>query len=256
MAGISAVAGAPLAVVLLLALGMFGFQASIGAVNDLVDAERDRVVQPHKPIPAGDISVRGARLVALAGALVGLAISAWAGSAVLVVAVIGLGSGYAYDLVARRVGLGWLAFAVALPALLAWAWLAAAGELPPGWVVLLPLAALAGPAVHLANSMADLDTDRHMGAASLATRLGRRRSRQLLLGLDAVIWILAWLSLVWLGTISATDLVVMSLATVLAAVGAGLSVWPRTASSDLGWLLAAMALAIMAVLWVAGVAAA
>ncbi len=196
------VAGAPRWEVFWLAVGMFGFQVSIGALNDIVDAERDRKVQPAKPIAAGIVSERAALAIVLAGALAGLGVSAGFGLPVLLVGVVGLGCGYAYDLLARRVGLGWLTFAVALPALLVWTWLAAAGTLPPGWPALLPLAALAGPTVHLANGMADADHDRRSGAMSLATRLGPRRARVTLVVLTVVIWTLAPLGLVLLGAAS------------------------------------------------------
>ncbi len=213
------------------------------------------MVRSDKPIPAGLVSVRVALVIAAMGAAVGLVVSASFGLAVLLVGLVGLMSGYAYDLFARSVGWGWLAFSVALPALVAWAWLAGAGTLPPGWEVLLPLAALAGPAVHLANSMADVSSDQVSGARSLATRLGPRRSRIALLVLDVAIWALGWLSLAALGALSVAVLLVMVAASALAAVGAWLSVDPRTASSHLGWMLGSTALAVLAILWVAAVSA-
>ncbi|MEZ4496092.1 MAG: UbiA family prenyltransferase [Thermomicrobiales bacterium] len=48
---------------------MFGAQLAIGAVNELVDADLDAVAKPDKPIPAGIVSLRGARIVLLAGLL-------------------------------------------------------------------------------------------------------------------------------------------------------------------------------------------
>ena len=50
---IATVAGASLTEAGLLGLAMLGFQASIGALNDVVDADRDRLAKPMKPIPAG-----------------------------------------------------------------------------------------------------------------------------------------------------------------------------------------------------------
>lgn len=256
VAALALVAAASVASAAALAVGMLGFQVSIGALNDIADLERDRIGRPDKPLPAGVVSVRAAWAVVIIGAAGGLIVSASFGPAVLLVGLVGAGSGYAYDVAARRVGLGWLAFALALPALLVWVWLAAAGTLPPQAQLLLPLAALAGPAVHLANSMADAPVDRRSGAASLATRLGPRRSRVVLLGLDALIWTLAWLSLALEGPLSTETLLGLSVATGMAAAGAVLSVWPRTAASDAGWTLAAAALALLAVTWVATLGAA
>lgn len=251
----SLVAGASLAVGALLAIGMFGFQASIGALNDLRDAEHDRLTRLDKPIPAGLVTARAAGAVVVIGAAAGLAVSAWFGLVVLALGGVGLGAGFAYDLSARRAILGPLAFAIALPTLLAWTWWAAAGTLPPGWPLLLPLAALAGPGVHLANGMADIMADRRSGATSLATRLGRRRSGLLLLVLDVAVWTLAWLGLAWVGPPSSAILLVVLLATSLAAAGAALSLARRTATSKAGWMVGAVALAMLAVAWGATVAA-
>src|SRR4051794_15071739 len=46
---------------------MFGAQITIGAVNELVDADLDALAKPEKPIPAGFVSRRGARVVAISG---------------------------------------------------------------------------------------------------------------------------------------------------------------------------------------------
>ena len=112
------IAQAPPETALVLALAMLGMQTSIGATNDLADASVDGVHQPTKPIPSGLVGRPAAIALAVAGAVVGLGISAAFGAFVLAVAVVGYGSGIAYDLALRRVGLAWLAFAVAFPALL------------------------------------------------------------------------------------------------------------------------------------------
>jgi 4-hydroxybenzoate polyprenyltransferase len=243
------VAGGSTTAAATLAVGMFGFQVSIGALNDLSDADDDRVARPDKPVAAGLISLGATRSIAIGGAAIGLLVSASFGPAVLLLGVIGLGSGYLYDLAPQRALAGPLAFAVALPTLLLWVWLAAVGTWPPGWPMLLPLAALAGPAVHLSNSLADLDTDRRSGVTSLATMLGRRRGGHVLIALDIAIWALAWLGLALIGPISPQVFAVLAVATAMAAVGAVVSLVPRTAGSPVGWLVAAVALALLAVAW-------
>ena len=116
-----------------LAIAMLGFQFSIGALNDLADVDADRVVKPRKPIPAGLVPIELAVGIVIVGALVGLGISAGFGAVVLMLGALGYASGVAYDVGLRRLGLGWLCFAVAVPVMLAWTWLGAAGTLPPGW---------------------------------------------------------------------------------------------------------------------------
>ncbi len=56
-----------------LTLAMAGFQASIGALNDLHDRVDDAVGQPWKPIPSGRVGPGAARSVVVAGAVVGSA---------------------------------------------------------------------------------------------------------------------------------------------------------------------------------------
>ena len=62
---------------------MLGFQASIGATNDLVDLPRDALRESRKPLPAGQVTVGLARSVAVVGGVVGLGLSATLGIQVL-----------------------------------------------------------------------------------------------------------------------------------------------------------------------------
>jgi 4-hydroxybenzoate polyprenyltransferase len=235
----------------LLGLAMLGFQASIGALNDVADADLDRLAKPTKPIPAGVIDRRGATIVAVAGAAVGLAISAGFSLPVLILGAAGYGCGLAYDLVMRRWGRGWICFAGAFPLLLAWTWMAAAGSLPPGWPLLLPLAGLAGPTIHLANSLVDLDADERAGVTSLATSLGEDRAPLVLTILTASIYVLAWVILTWLANPPMAALAAATAATLCAGLGVSLSWRSATRAREQGWLLQATGLALLAVAWVA-----
>jgi 4-hydroxybenzoate polyprenyltransferase len=247
------VAGASLLEAGLLGLAMLGFQGSIGALNDVVDADRDRLTKPTKPIPAGVIGRRGATIVAVAGAAVGLVISAGFGPPVLILGAAGYGCGLAYDLVMRRQGQGWICFVGAFPLLLAWTWMAAAGSLPPGWPLLLPLAALAGPTIHLANSLVDLDADEQAGVTSLATSLGEDRAPLVLTMLTASIHVLAWGILIWLADLPTAALAAATAATLCAGLGVSLSWRSSTRAREQGWRLQAIGLALLAVAWVAAV---
>jgi 4-hydroxybenzoate polyprenyltransferase len=244
------VAGAPGSVAVVLGSAMLAFQASIGAVNDVSDADRDRIAKPWKPIPAGRVSARTATLLAVVSGCLGLVISAAFGPMVLILGAVGLACGLAYDIVLGQRGLGWICYMVAFPTLLAWTWLAAAGELPPGWPLLLPLAALAGPAIHLANSLVDVEMDASVGATSLATRLGRRRALLALTWLTTLVWVLAWAVLLSLGSVPREAGLAAVGASLMAGVGLAAS-WQRSgAIRQAGWLLQAVALAILALAWV------
>jgi 4-hydroxybenzoate polyprenyltransferase len=235
----------------LLAIAMLGYQSSIGAWNDVVDAEADRASKPGKPIPAGLISVRWAAAIAILGASVGIVISVIFGWLVLVVGLAGYATGVAYDVAMRRWGLGWLCYAAAFPLLLVWPWLAVTNGLPPGWPSLLPVAALAGPAIHLANSLVDMDSDARTGRASLATRLGPRGARKVLTILMTVVLVLAWATLRSLDALSGETTVAGLVATSLVGLGVALSWREGTRSREAGWLLQAVGLACLGAVWLA-----
>lgn len=235
----------------LLAIAMLGFQFSIGALNDLVDVEADRLGKPRKPIPAGLVPTELAVGIVAIGAIVGLGISAGFGSVVLILGALGYASGVAYDLGMRRLGLGWLCLAVAIPAMLAWTWLAVAGTLPPRWPLVLALAALAGPALHLANSLVDVDSDARATRTSLATRLGAPRAKVALTILVMIILILAWATLSSGGAIPGTALAAAIVATAATTLGVVLSWQDGPRAREAGWLLQAAGLATLAATWLA-----
>src|ERR687894_1280747 len=53
-----------------LLLAMLGGQLAIGATNELVDLPFDAVGKPTKPLPSGDVSIRGARLMVIGGLVI------------------------------------------------------------------------------------------------------------------------------------------------------------------------------------------
>ena len=59
----------------------------------------------------------------------------------------------------------------------------------------MTLAALAGPAIHLANSLVDVGSDERVGRPSLATQLGPSSARKMLAIPTATIVVLAWATL-------------------------------------------------------------
>jgi geranylgeranylglycerol-phosphate geranylgeranyltransferase len=251
--GLAMLAGGDVATAALLGLGMLGYQVSIGALNDVVDADLDRLGKPDAPIPRGLVSTRLALGLAIAGGSLGSLVSTGFGIPVLAAGSAGYACGLAYDLVMRWSRWAWTCFSAALPLLLAWTWLAVAGSLPPGWPLLLPMAALAGPALHLANGIVDLEADERVGRTSLASRLGIERARRTLAVLTALIYAVGGLALAVLAGAGAT---LAALGAALpAAVGVALSWQDGARARELGWLAQAVGLALLALVWTSSVPA-
>jgi 4-hydroxybenzoate polyprenyltransferase len=172
---------------------------------------------------------------------------------VLAIGLAGYGCGVAYDLSLKQRGLGWAAFSAAFPLLLLYAWAAGGEGLPPAWPALLPLAAIAGSALHLANAMVDLDADARAGHRSLAIRLGRRRSIRLLIAATVAVQGLAWIVIAGLADGPAPLLITLG-STITAAVGLAGTARRTGRAAAWGWSLQAVAVALLAVGWVTAVA--
>lgn len=229
---------------------MAGFQASIGALNDIHDRSDDEVAKPWKPLPAGRVTFAAARATALGGALLGILLSTAAGPAALAVGLIGYGLGVAYDLRLKRTGWGWLAFALALPLVPVYAWLGAAAGLPPRVAVLALLGPLAGFALACANGLVDVEHDAVAGGRGVAVRLGRGRATAAIVAADSALVAVAWT------TSTGGQAVTWALiaATVTLALGAAWSARLAVRWRWLGWQAQAAGVAILAVGWLAGAA--
>jgi 4-hydroxybenzoate polyprenyltransferase len=155
---------------------MVVLQFAIGAVNDLVDAPADAGRVPAKPIPAGLVPVGTANVVVGVCVASGLSLAASVGAGVVVLALVVLAIGAAYDLAAKGTAWSWLPFAVGIPVLPVYGWYGATGALPAFFAILIPMAVLGGAALAIANARADLERDQAAGVVSVATRLGLRPS--------------------------------------------------------------------------------
>ncbi|MGH2511284.1 MAG: UbiA family prenyltransferase [Candidatus Limnocylindrales bacterium] len=197
--GLALLAGAGVPVAVLLGLAMFALQASIGTLNDIVDAERDRGSKLAKPIPLGLVPLGVARSIAAGSLVVGLVLSAAARPLLVIVAGLGIGLGYAYDLRLKAGPWSWLPFALGVGLLPVFAWLGATGRLPAVFGVVLPAAILAGAGLALANQLADVERDRQAGLQTTVARLGRARAWRLSAVLELIAATLAMGSLAHAG---------------------------------------------------------
>lgn len=249
--GLSLVAGASTTTAGLLTLGMLGIQFCIGTVNDLHDEALDARSKSWKPLPAGLISRRSATVVAIASGIVGVVAPLLVDPVVSVLALAMLACGLVYDLWLKPTAFAWACFSIAFVLLPIYAWYGSAHALPPLSTFLLPLAALAGPALQLTNGLIDLERDEEGGVRTLATRLGRRSSLLVIAALLVAIYGIAWLTLVQ--NSPTLSVVAVAGATVLALVGLALTGARRVDLRGAGWTAQTVAIAVLAVGWLGAV---
>jgi 4-hydroxybenzoate polyprenyltransferase len=174
----------PVGVAVVATAAVFTGHLTIGWVNDLVDADRDRASgRRDKPLATGRV---GAGVVAGAVAVAGLACVVlsfalgWRSG--LVHLLLGIGSGQAYNLGLKRTALSWLPYAVTFGTLPAVASLARDVPAWPPWWMLAAGAAL-GVGAHVVNALPDLADDLRTGVRGLPHRLGEPTARPLAAGL-------------------------------------------------------------------------
>jgi len=234
---------------------MTALQMSIGILNDVVDAPRDGDRTPPKPIPAGLVAPSTARTGFVVAAAVGLLLAAPSGIATVGLAVVVLLIGYGYDLVAKGTAWSWAPFAIGIPILPVYGWFGATGSLPSSFLLLVPMAVLAGTALAIANAMADLELDAEAGVDSIARRLGRERAWAVHAWLLWIVLLVAYAALI---SVSANGLAVgaVTVGSVIVAYAASMGREGEPARRRRMWELEAVGLAIIAAAWLAGMATA
>ncbi len=240
-----------------LGVAMLALQAAIGSTNDLADVALDTIGKPTKPIPAGIVPRPVARAVAIVGLGIGLSLSALSGPGVFLIGVLGTGSGLLYNFALKDTVWSWLPFGLGVPLLPIYAWLGGSGRLPAPFLILVPLAVLAGAALALGNSLADLERDRASGRMTAAVRLGRDRAW--LIGAAALLGIAvaAVATLAGLGAAEAgPPLGVVAVSVVV--LGAGLALGRRgdPARREWAWELEAVGVGLLGAGWLAALASA
>jgi 4-hydroxybenzoate polyprenyltransferase len=248
----AAVAGAPAGLAFQAGLAMTCLQLGIGTVNDLVDAPFDAGRKPGKPIPAGLVPAEGARALAVAafgsGVVLALVVSPLVGGLAIVVIAIGL----AYDLRLKGTSWSWLPFAVGIPILPVFGWVAATGSVPSLFAVLVPLAMAAGAALAIGNAIVDVERDRAAGRSSVAVALGPARASTVAIVLQLIV--LGGAVVTAAG--AAVGMPVLALIAGLGAVPVATAARARTVSSarrERLWQVQALSLAGFAVAWLGAV---
>jgi 4-hydroxybenzoate polyprenyltransferase len=170
-------------------------QYAAGALNDAVDVERDVDAgrAADKPIPSGAISRRAVVALAVASGLASLGFGLALGPATFGLAVVALACAWGYDLWLKGTAFSVLPFALAVPLVPLFGY-GAAGRFPPVLWWAWPIGALAAVAVHLADSLPDVESDRLAGVNGLAPRIGVRAAAALVVAAYLVAGAIALIS--------------------------------------------------------------
>jgi 4-hydroxybenzoate polyprenyltransferase len=151
-------------------------QIAVGALNDVVDRHGDALSQPNKPIPAGRISLKAARGLVVVGLVGVVLLAASFGASSLFLMLLATGGGLVYDLRLKPTPYAVTCYWIGFLTLITWIW-AIAGHLTVQLFALYPAGALLLLAAHLAQSFPDIEKDRLVGRMGLATVLGPKRTR-------------------------------------------------------------------------------
>lgn len=249
-------AGGGVPVALRLGVAMLALQASIGALNDLVDAGIDSGRKPGKPIPRGAVRPLEAASVAFVALAAGLGLSAASGPGTAAVAAAGVGLGYAYDLRLSRTAWSWLPLAAALPLVPVYAWIGTTASVPGALLPLIPVGILAGAGLALGNGLADLERDGAAGVATAALRLRRAAWPVHAAALGSVV-ALAWALVPGAASGASPGGGVregaMALGSALVLLGVALAALHRSDLRERGWELEACGVVLVALAWVSGI---
>ncbi len=163
---------------ILVTSAVFTGQLTIGWSNDLLDARRDRTVhRADKPLATGALAESTVRIALGLAVVACVVLSLLCGlRSGLTHLVLGVGSGWAYNLGIKRTVWSWVPYALAFGSLPAVVFLADdPPRLPPIW--LMTAGALLGIGAHVVNVLPDIVDDTATGVRGLPHRLGKRKAQ-------------------------------------------------------------------------------
>ncbi len=162
-------------VIVLIVAAHTAMQLSIATLNDYCDRHLDAVSKKDKPIVRGLVRPQEALLVgilfAVAMVLLLLPLNLWA----LLISLLYLALGQGYNSGLKSTPLSGFVFALAIPLIPLYAFVGV-GHIAPLVFWIVPVAALLGIALNLANSLPDIEKDAASNARTLAVALGVKRS--------------------------------------------------------------------------------
>ncbi len=150
-------------------------QLSIAAFNDYCDRQRDALGKKNKPIVLGLVLPHEALFATLLLMLIMVLLLLPLNPLALLISLLYLVCGQSYNLGLKATPLSGIAFAIAIPLIPVYAFVGVEQFVP---LVLwqIPVAALLGVALNLANALSDIEVDTASQAHTLAVVLGVRGS--------------------------------------------------------------------------------
>ncbi|MBV9228366.1 MAG: UbiA family prenyltransferase [Chloroflexi bacterium] len=150
-------------------------QLSIAVLNDYCDRRLDAVSKRNKPIPRGLVYPHEALIMGILLIVLMVLLLLPLNPLALLISLLYLAFGQAYNLGLKSTPLSGIVFALAIPLIPVYAFIGV-GRITPLLFWLVPVAALLGIALNLANSLPDIEQDAANGAHTLAVALGVRGS--------------------------------------------------------------------------------
>ena len=165
----------PWATILLLLAGQAAMQFSIGILNDYCDRHLDAAGGKNKPIVLGLVRPHEALLAGLFMIVLMLVILLAVNLFALLAALGYLVLGQLYNLGLKSTPMSGILFALAMPLLPLYAF-AGVGRIPSMVIWFVPIGALLGVTLNLANALPDIEEDAASNANTLAVTLGVKGS--------------------------------------------------------------------------------
>jgi 4-hydroxybenzoate polyprenyltransferase len=183
----------------LLVAAHLAMQLSIAILNDYCDRRQDAAGKKRKPIPLGLVRPREALIAGILLIPVMILLLLPLNPLALLISLIYLAFGQSYNLGLKATPFSGIVFALAIPLIPVYAFVGV-GRVVPLMLWLVPVAALLGITLNVANSLSDLEEDAVSGVRTLAVALGLKRSL-------IVCPLLIFLSIILIGTLTVTRLV-------------------------------------------------
>lgn len=150
-------------------------QVAIATLNDYSDRQKDMLSKKTKPIPLGLIHPREALLLGIVCIVLMLLLLLYLPPLALLISLLYLACGLAYNFGLKGTPFSGIVFALAIPLIPLYAFVGM-GHVVSFVFWLVPVAALLGIALNLANSLPDIEDDAVQGVRTLAVTLGLRAS--------------------------------------------------------------------------------